>query len=58
MAIEDALLARYADATLTHKPPELSERGGAYYSEAAAALMADLLEELADLRARLRRLEP
>lgn len=43
MAIEDALLAQYADPTLTHKPPELSERGGAYYSEAAAALMADLI---------------
>jgi 6-phospho-beta-glucosidase len=43
MAIEDALLAQYADPTLTSKPPELSERGGAYYSEAAAALMADLM---------------
>ena len=43
MAIEDALLTRYADPTLTSKPPELSERGGAYYSEAAAALMADLV---------------
>jgi 6-phospho-beta-glucosidase len=42
MAIEDTLLTRYADPTLTQKPPELSERGGAYYSEAAAALMADL----------------
>jgi 6-phospho-beta-glucosidase len=42
MAIEDALLIQYADPTLTQKPPELSERGGAYYSEAAAALMADL----------------
>ena len=42
MAIEDALLLQYADPTLTRKPPELSERGGAYYSEAAAALMADL----------------
>jgi 6-phospho-beta-glucosidase len=43
MAIEDALLTQYADPTLTQKPPELSERGGAYYSEAAAALMADLI---------------
>jgi 6-phospho-beta-glucosidase len=43
MAIEDALLTQYADPALAHKPPELSERGGAYYSEAAAALMADLV---------------
>ena len=34
MAIGDALLLQYADPTLTQKPPELSERGGAYYSEA------------------------
>jgi 6-phospho-beta-glucosidase len=43
MAIEDALLTQYADPALAHKPPELSKRGGAYYSEAAAALMADLV---------------
>jgi 6-phospho-beta-glucosidase len=43
MAIEEALLAQYADPGLDHKPPELSQRGGAYYSEAAAALMADLV---------------
>jgi 6-phospho-beta-glucosidase len=45
MSIEDALLAQYADPALAHKPPELSERGGAYYSEAAAALMADLMSD-------------
>ena len=42
MAIERALLARYEDPALTTKPPELMERGGAYYSESAAALMADV----------------
>jgi 6-phospho-beta-glucosidase len=42
MGIEHALLRRYADPTLTTKPPELMERGGAYYSESAAALMADI----------------
>lgn len=42
MAIEQVLLDRYADPELAVKPPELSERGGAYYSEAAAALMADI----------------
>jgi 6-phospho-beta-glucosidase len=41
--IEASLLRRFADPELTEKPPELSSRGGAYYSEAAAALMADLV---------------
>jgi 6-phospho-beta-glucosidase len=42
MAIERALLQEYADPALDHKPEHLSKRGGAYYSEAAAALMASL----------------
>jgi len=42
MAIESSLLAKYEDPLLAVKPAELSERGGAYYSEAAAALMADI----------------
>jgi 6-phospho-beta-glucosidase len=41
--IEAALLRQYADPELDTAPAELSKRGGAYYSEAAAALMADLL---------------
>ncbi len=45
MAIEDALLDRYANPDLAEKPAELSERGGAYYSEAAAALMADIASD-------------
>ncbi len=42
MAIEAALLVQYADPGLSEKPAELDQRGGAYYSETAAALMADL----------------
>jgi 6-phospho-beta-glucosidase len=42
MAIEEALFVRYADPDLAEKPPELDRRGGAHYSEAAAALMADI----------------
>ena len=42
-AIEAALLAQYADPGLAEKPAELAKRGGAYYSVAAAALMADLV---------------
>lgn len=41
--VEEKLLAQYADPLLDHKPAELVLRGGAYYSEAAAALMADLV---------------
>jgi 6-phospho-beta-glucosidase len=41
--IEAALLRQYADPSLAEKPAELASRGGAYYSEAAAALMADLV---------------
>lgn len=40
--LEDALLAQYADPHLVTKPPELELRGGAYYSEAATALLASL----------------
>jgi 6-phospho-beta-glucosidase len=43
MAIEERLMAKYADPHLDTKPPELAKRGGAYYSEAAAELMADLV---------------
>jgi 6-phospho-beta-glucosidase len=43
MAIEERLMAKYADPDLDTKPPELAKRGGAYYSEAAAELMADLV---------------
>lgn len=42
MAIEASLLERYADPDLVHKPDELMQRGGAYYSDSAAQLMADI----------------
>jgi len=45
MAIEDALLEQYADPDLAEKPAELAARGGAYYSEAAAELMADIASD-------------
>jgi 6-phospho-beta-glucosidase len=40
--IEAELLAMYADPTLDTKPALLSERGGAFYSEAAVGLLASL----------------
>jgi 6-phospho-beta-glucosidase len=45
MDIERRLLARYEDPALKTKPPELMERGGAYYSESAAALMAAMYSD-------------
>ncbi len=42
-SIERRLLDMYADPTLDTKPRLLSQRGGAYYSEAAVELVADLL---------------
>jgi 6-phospho-beta-glucosidase len=42
MAIEAGLLELYRDPTLDTKPKLLEERGGAFYSDAAAALVASL----------------
>ncbi len=41
--IERELLEMYADPALVAKPALLEQRGGAYYSEAAVALIASLL---------------
>ncbi len=41
--IESQLMEMYADPTLDHKPALLTQRGGAYYSEAAVDLLAGLL---------------
>ena len=42
MEIEAGLIELYKDPTLDTKPKLLEERGGAYYSDAAAALVASL----------------
>lgn len=42
MAIERELLEMYRDPTLDRKPALLEQRGGAFYSEAAAQLIASL----------------
>ena len=39
MEIEKKLFEQYADPALDIKPPELAQRGGAYYSEAAISLI-------------------
>jgi 6-phospho-beta-glucosidase len=46
--IERELLAMYADPALDRKPDLLSQRGGAYYSEAAVALLASLAADAGD----------
>jgi 6-phospho-beta-glucosidase len=45
LAIENTLLEMYRDPALDHKPELLEQRGGAYYSEAAAGLVTSLLTD-------------
>ena len=46
--IERQLLEMYADPSLDSKPELLSHRGGAFYSEAAVALLASLVTDAGD----------
>jgi 6-phospho-beta-glucosidase len=48
--IEARLLDLYRDETLADKPALLADRGGAYYSEAAAQLIASLHDGAGDLQ--------
>lgn len=48
IAIENELLRMYADPTLDSKPELLSKRGGAFYSEAAVALLSSLISDTGD----------
>jgi len=50
MAIERDLLELYRDPTLDTKPELLEHRGGAYYSEAAAQLIASLFDGRGDVQ--------
>jgi 6-phospho-beta-glucosidase len=50
MAIERELLDLYQDPTLDRKPALLEERGGAFYSEAAAQLIASLHAGTGDIQ--------
>jgi 6-phospho-beta-glucosidase len=49
-AIEAELLAMYADPALDSKPDLLARRGGAFYSEAAVALLSSLLAGTGDVQ--------
>jgi 6-phospho-beta-glucosidase len=46
--IERQLMAMYADPALDTKPELLTHRGGAFYSEAAVALLASLVTDAGD----------
>jgi 6-phospho-beta-glucosidase len=48
--IETRLLEMYRDPHLTEKPALLANRGGAFYSEAAAALIASLHDGTGDIQ--------
>lgn len=50
MGLERQLLDMYADPTLDTKPALLNDRGGAFYSEAAAQLLASLHDGAGDLQ--------
>jgi 6-phospho-beta-glucosidase len=50
MDIERKLLEMYRDPVLDVKPALLGQRGGAFYSEAAAALIASLHDGLGDVQ--------
>jgi 6-phospho-beta-glucosidase len=50
MAIERELLELYRDPSLDRKPELLEHRGGAYYSEAAAQLIASLVDGRGDVQ--------
>jgi 6-phospho-beta-glucosidase len=48
--VERRLLEMYADPALDRKPDLLGERGGAFYSEAAVALLASLVNDTRDVQ--------
>jgi 6-phospho-beta-glucosidase len=50
MDIENRLLEMYRDQSLAEKPELLSQRGGAFYSEAAAQLIASLYDGAGDVQ--------
>jgi 6-phospho-beta-glucosidase len=49
-AIETELLRMYADPALDKKPELLARRGGAFYSEAAVALLSSLVRDTGDVQ--------
>ena len=50
MDVEKELLKKYADPKVLVKPPELAQRGGARYSEAAVNLIMSLMLDRRDVQ--------
>jgi len=50
LEVEEKLLEKYKDETLKEKPPELSQRGGAHYSDAAVELMKSIWLDRRDIQ--------
>jgi 6-phospho-beta-glucosidase len=48
--IEASLFVKYKDETLDVKPPELEQRGGAYYSDAACRLISSIYNDTRDIQ--------
>jgi len=48
--VEEELFKLYADPDLAVKPPQLSERGGAHYSDAACSLIDSLYNDRGDVQ--------
>ncbi|MDM5338440.1 6-phospho-beta-glucosidase [Fictibacillus enclensis] len=48
--VEAALFKRYQDPNLSIKPPELAQRGGAFYSEAAVDIMSSIYNNKKDIQ--------
>src|SRR5699024_11750424 len=49
-ALEKELFKLYEDESLDIKPPQLEERGGAYYSDAAVRLITSIYNDKRDIQ--------
>lgn len=48
--LEDELFTLYSDPNLNIKPPQLEERGGAFYSDAACRLISSIYNDKCDIQ--------
>jgi 6-phospho-beta-glucosidase len=48
--LEESLFELYKDPNLAIKPPQLEQRGGAYYSDAACSLISSIYNDKGDIQ--------